>query len=80
MRAFTGALTSYDAVHPEFSDLNQTYVDEIHRSGRAVFPYTINDPDEIRQAFSLGVDGVITDVPVPARRSIPIDSNERSVD
>jgi glycerophosphoryl diester phosphodiesterase len=79
MRAFTGALTPYDAVHPEFSDLNQTYVDEIHRSGRAVFPYTINDPDEIRQAFNLGVDGVITDVPVPARRSIPIDSDERSV-
>jgi len=68
-RVVAGWITRYDAVHPEFSDLNAAYVAEIHAGGRPVFPYTINHAADLRRTAGLGVDGLITDVPALARRT-----------
>ena len=31
--------------------------------GYKLFPYTVNDKDEMKKLISLGVDGIITDYP-----------------
>ena len=79
VRAIAGWITRYEAVHPEFTDLTTAYVEAIHHGGRPVFPYTINDPEDIRRTLEMGVDGVITDDPTLARRAVrsAADSDER---
>jgi glycerophosphoryl diester phosphodiesterase len=38
-------------------------LDRIHRDGRRLTAYTVNDPQEMRRLFSLGIDGIFTDDP-----------------
>jgi glycerophosphoryl diester phosphodiesterase len=42
--------------HPE-------YVGRVHRRGRQVYVWTVNEPEDVELALSLGVDGIITDRP-----------------
>jgi glycerophosphoryl diester phosphodiesterase len=43
--------------------LKQHHIDSLHARGIAVFPYTVNTPDNILKLLNMGVDGVITDDP-----------------
>ena len=38
-------------------------VDEAHAHGLFVYPYTVNDPDDMARLLAAGVDGMITDAP-----------------
>lgn len=38
-------------------------VEAFHRAGLLVFVYTVNSPDDIRHALSVGVDGIISNFP-----------------
>jgi len=51
------------AVNPYFKDLNQENIQEIHSNGFKVFPYTVNELDDIERMVRLGVDAIITDYP-----------------
>ena len=51
------------AVNPYFKDLNQENIQEIHSNGFKVFPYTVNELDDIERMIKLGVDAIITDYP-----------------
>ena len=51
------------AVNPYFKDLNQENILEIHSNGFKVFPYTVNELDDIERMVKLGVDAIITDYP-----------------
>ena len=51
------------AINPDFKDLNQENIQEIHSNGLKVFPYTINELDDIERMIKLGVDAIITDYP-----------------
>lgn len=42
---------------------NKRVIQAAHRKNIAVFFWTINDPDEMRELIELGVDGIITDYP-----------------
>lgn len=42
---------------------NKTIIDAAHRKNIAVFFWTINDPEEMKELIELGVDGIITDYP-----------------
>jgi glycerophosphoryl diester phosphodiesterase len=64
------ALIQYQAMHPEKSDVTQEYVYKVHQAGQRVHTYTVNSPEEIKKLLSLGVDGIITDDPIAARRLI----------
>jgi len=44
-------------------DSPSVHVDELHRSGFKVVPWTTNDPEKMRQLLKLGVDGIISDRP-----------------
>ena len=51
------------AIHPKFSILNKKAIDKMHSAGFLVYSWTINSPKDIKKAFALGVDGIITDFP-----------------
>jgi glycerophosphoryl diester phosphodiesterase len=39
-----------------------------HHRGRRVNVWTVNEPDDMRYLFKIGIDGIITDDPRLARR------------
>ena len=43
--------------------LNKKNIELINSMGYKLFPYTVNDKDEMKKLISLGVDGIITDYP-----------------
>jgi glycerophosphoryl diester phosphodiesterase len=46
-----------------YAVLSQVVVDRCHESDAAVWTWTVNDPELLRQVAALGVDGVISDDP-----------------
>jgi glycerophosphoryl diester phosphodiesterase len=51
------------AINPNFKSLTQTNVDKIHEAGFKIYPWTINDPEDIKRMLEIGVDALITDFP-----------------
>src|SRR5262245_24472504 len=49
--------------HPWSKVLGDEGVEEAHRRGLRVLTWTVNDPDEIQQMVSIGVDGIMSDFP-----------------
>lgn len=52
-----------EAIHPYFHLLTAENVEKIKEKGFKVFPWTINEPEDITFVKSLEVDGIITDFP-----------------
>jgi glycerophosphoryl diester phosphodiesterase len=58
------------ALNPPLSSVTEALVQKVHASGKRIYPYTANIPDEINRLLTLGVDGIITDDPVLANRLV----------
>jgi len=69
-RGALGRIFPYDALHPYYSDVNETLVNKIHSLGRQVNVWTVNEPEELLRLCQLGVDGIITNDPQAARKVI----------
>ena len=52
------------------SFLTKRTVDAIHKSGKMVFAWTVNNETSIKNLTNKGVDNIITDEPVLAREVI----------
>jgi glycerophosphoryl diester phosphodiesterase len=79
-RSWLSQVIPYQALHPELHDVTPKLVKRIHRAGRRVCVYTVNQPNDIRYLFALGVDGIFTDDPRLARQTLetmPEDINRR---
>ncbi len=61
--ATADALKGY-SIHPNVDFINQDMVDDAHRRGLKVWPYTVNELDDLQQMQAMGVDGVFTDYPL----------------
>ena len=48
---------------PYFKNLTKPLVEEFQRNGMKVIPWTVNEPADMREMISIGVDGIITDYP-----------------
>lgn len=46
------------------------FVRRMHAQGKGVFVWTVNRPEEMRQLFDIGVDGLISDYPAVLRRVV----------
>jgi len=57
----------YDWVSPQWP-VDPGYIQNAHNRGRRIVPYTIDAPDDLRAAAEAGVDALITNDPVRARR------------
>lgn len=58
-----GGLIDVQAVHPYTSDVKMDTIAKAHGRNRLVHVWTVNDRDEIKRLFDLGVDGIFTDDP-----------------
>lgn len=52
------------------TSITSNMVKEIHASGKQVHAWTVNGPDEMRNLMELGVDNIITDNPIMARKTL----------
>jgi glycerophosphoryl diester phosphodiesterase len=69
-RSWVGNLFPQDALHPYFSDVDAALVERVHRGGKKVNVWTVNDPTEICRLLACKVDGIITDDPGLAKRML----------
>ncbi len=51
------------SLNPFFGAIDAGFVEEAHRLGLKVYPWTVNEPGDIRIMKVLGVDGIISDYP-----------------
>jgi glycerophosphoryl diester phosphodiesterase len=52
-----------EAVNPEAPLVTRELVDEIHAAGLAVYPFTVDAPERMRELLDWGVDGLFTNRP-----------------
>ncbi len=50
-------------VNPFFGDVTSELVDLLHARHFRIVPWTVNEPDDMRELILMGVDGLITDYP-----------------
>lgn len=67
-RSWPGRLISYQSLHPEFSDVTPGLVKSIQCRGGKIFVYTVNQEEDMRRLFEIGVDGIFTDDPILAKQ------------
>ena len=65
------AENGYEYISPAWP-VDEAYVAEAHGLGLKVVPYTIDDPTGIEDAAALGVDALITNDPVMARKVLTV--------
>jgi glycerophosphoryl diester phosphodiesterase len=65
-RSWLGRWLRYQALHPEAADASPGLVQAAHRRNHRVHVYTVNQAEDMRRLFKLGVDGIFTDDPVLA--------------
>ncbi len=68
MRSFQFFFGNYQALHPYVSDVTPQQIASVHRIGRRVHVWTVNDADRIRRLLKWGADGIFTDDPPLALR------------
>ena len=66
-RSWFGYLIRYQSLNPALVDVSKLLVEKTHRRGRRVLVYTVNQPEDMRRLFEIGVDGIFTDDPLTAR-------------
>jgi glycerophosphoryl diester phosphodiesterase len=59
---------------------NTDYVRRLKESGKKIYVYTVNDPDRIIEMNKLGVDGIISDVPILTRELVYQDTTSEQFD
>lgn len=56
-----------DAIGPRHTLVTAELVQDAHALGLRVVPWTVNEPERMRELAALGVDGLVTDDPALAR-------------
>jgi len=67
-RSVLGRLLHYQSLHPEVNDVNPALVNRVHRQGNKMVVWTVNQTEQMRHLFGLGVDGIFTDDPILAQK------------
>lgn len=51
------------SIHPPLKIVNRKFVDAMHKKGKQVFVWTVNEKKDIGRMRALGVDGIFSDFP-----------------
>jgi len=70
-RLLTGVSPHY--VHPYYLDVDKSFVDSQHDLGRKVNVWTVNNPSDFEFLAKIKVDGIITDDPSLARKTLGVE-------
>jgi glycerophosphoryl diester phosphodiesterase len=69
-RSLLGRWVSPKIVHPFLGDTSSSYIRRQKKHGRRVHVWTVNEQEDMRRMFRLGVDGIFTDAPNIANQLI----------
>ncbi|MCH7643544.1 MAG: hypothetical protein IH974_01795 [Myxococcales bacterium] len=71
-----------EAVNPWFGLANADWIDVAHAEGFAVYPYTVDEPTELRRCLEAEVDGLFTNYPDRLRELVgaSLPQSQRSFD
>lgn len=69
-RSFLAQNVPHEALHPYYSDVNGKNVETIHRQGKKMNVWTVDDPKEMVRLRDLGVDMIMTDDPLLAIQAL----------
>ena len=69
-RSILAEMFHYQALHIYYADITPELVHRLHAGGRRLHVYTLNTDLDITHGLDLNVDGIITDDPLLAMRSI----------
>ena len=59
-----------DFLSVEQKRLDRAFIQQAHRRGQQVYAWTVNAAEDMRRLLDLGIDGVITDEPALARKTL----------
>lgn len=62
-RGMIGAWITPRIIHPYTRDVTEAFMAHQKRKARRVHVWTVNDPQDMRRLFALGVNGIFTDDP-----------------
>ena len=65
-RSWLGSLIPHQALHLDKGDTTDRLILKTHKRSRRVYTYTVNQKDDMRNLFQMGVDGLFTDDPALA--------------
>lgn len=51
------------AINPYYKNVDASVVDALHQAGFQVFPWTVNEPEDLEAMKAAGVDGLFTNFP-----------------
>jgi glycerophosphoryl diester phosphodiesterase len=68
LRGWAGRMVTPRYIHPYYRDVTASSMEREHRNGRKVNTWTVNDEMEMMRLINIGIDGIITDNPILARR------------
>ena len=58
------------AINPDYETLSPQNIKKIHKAGLKIYPWTVNEPENIARMVEFGVDGIITDFPERVQEKI----------
>ncbi|RUO53641.1 glycerophosphodiester phosphodiesterase [Pseudidiomarina homiensis] len=67
--AFASQLNAW-SVHIDVDFVNPEFVQDAHHRGLRVFVFTVDEPEDMKDLHTMGVDGIFTNHPVAARNVI----------
>lgn len=70
MRLLAHSLYRFEAFHPHYRSVSARMVQAFHHSGQRLHVYTVNQADQMARLFRLGVDGIFTDDPSLAVKTL----------
>lgn len=69
-RSFGFSFGEYAALHPYLTDVDVQQVSRVHQLKRRIHVWTVNKPEDIARLNTWGVDGIFTDDPQLALRTV----------
>jgi glycerophosphoryl diester phosphodiesterase len=70
MRSFGFAFGDFQSLNPALRDVTPQQIQRVHKLKRKLFAYIVNQADDMRRLFNWGVDGIITDDPILALKTM----------
>ena len=63
-------LIPHQSLHVPYQYAQQDLLESVHRQGRKLLAYTVNQAEDIQRLIKIGIDGIFTDDPLLALRTI----------
>jgi glycerophosphoryl diester phosphodiesterase len=67
-RFLFGKFVPYRSLHPHYSAVTPEMIRDAGEKGHKIFAYTVNQEEDMRRLFGMGIDGIITNDPPLAIR------------